>query len=264
MNQQEQKNQNKKEESNRPVALSVSDKAKTIGLLVPALLLCVGFIAGLCWFLRPAVSETEKRELTPFPTFTIDSFLSGEFTESVSLWYADTFPGREGFIKGYHGVQSLFGMRGEQFQGNVGEEVPDGPMDPTDIPVDRPSDGGEGGEQVGGYYVSGDTAYELYAFNDAAARRYAALINKAAASLEGKATVYDMVIPLHYSFALSDKVQDSMSLPDSGQVIDYIYSGLDKSVKTVDAYAALMAHREEYILLPHRSPLDGHGGVLRL
>ena len=237
---------NHQDNNNKPRA-PISDKAKTVGLILPVLLLCVGFIAGLCWFLRPATSETEKRELTEFPAFTVESFLSGEFTDQVSLWYADTFPVREGFIKAYHGIQSLFGIRGEQFQqGDMGDDIPDGPMDPN-TPVDRPTNGGEGGEQVGGYYLVGDTAYELYAFSKANAPIYTSLMNKAAATLEGKAKVYDLIIPLHYSFALSAEVQDQHKLPDAGQAIDYMYSGMNDNVHTVNAYAALMAHKDEYI-----------------
>ena len=233
--------------NNKTPRPAVSDKAKTLGLILPVLLLCVGFLAGLCWFLRPATSETEKRELTEFPAFTVESFLSGEFTDQVSLWYADTFPGREGFIKAYHGIQSLFGIRGEQFQqGDMGDDIPDGPMDPN-TPVDRPTNGGEGGEQVGGYYLVGDTAYELYAFSQANAQTYDSLMNKAATTLEGKAKVYDLIIPLHYSFALSAEVQDQHKLPDAGQAIDYMYSGMNDNVHTVNAYAALMAHKDEYI-----------------
>ncbi len=238
-------NEQEKDRSPRPL---LSDTARLLGILLPTLLMCVGFVVGLCWFARPTVSETEKRELTPFPTLTVDSFLSGEFTEQVSLWYADTFPGRESFIKAYHGISSLYGIRNEQYQGAVGDAVPDAPMgDDTDEPADRPVSGGESGEQVGGYYVSGDTAYELYAFSEVGARRYAAVINKAAALLAGQATVYDAVIPLHYAVALSAEVQDSMSLPDSGQVISYLYSGMEDGVHTVDVYNALMAHRDAYI-----------------
>lgn len=227
---------------------AVSGGAKALGLLLAVLVLCVGFVAGLCWFLRPATSETEKRDLTEFPTFTLSSFLSGEFTDQVSLWYADTFPGREGLIKAYHGVESLFGFRGEQFQqGDVGDDVPDGPMGSPQLPVDRPLSGGEGGEQVGGYYLAGDTAYELYAYSESGAQTYASLMNRASTLLEGKAKLYDMVVPLHYSVALSARVQDSMKLPDQSKVIRYMYSGMNQSVTTVDVYAALMAHREEYI-----------------
>ena len=241
-------------ENNTHTRPAVSDRAKVLGLILPALVLCAGFLLGLCWFLRPAESETEKRELTKFPTFTMDTFLSGEFTDQVSLWYADTFPGREGLIKAYHGVESLFGIRGEQFQqGDVGDIVPEGQMPdgPVDEP-DRPVNGGESsngadGEKVGGYYLSGDTAYELYAYSESGARTYASLMNEAARLTAGKARVYDLIIPLHYSLALSAEVQGSMDLPDAGKVIPYMYSGMNSDVHTVDAYAALMAHRDEYI-----------------
>ena len=233
----------------QPSRAPVSDKAKAVGLILSVLLLCVGFLTGLCWFLRPAVSETEKRELTEFPAFTVESFLSGEFTDQLSLWYADTFPGREGLIKAYQGIESLYGIRGEQFQqGEVGDTIPDGPMDDDpELPVDRPTSGGEGGEQVGGYYLVGDTAYELYSFSTTGAKTYASLMNKAAATLEGKAKVYDLIIPLHYSFALSAEVQDQHNLPDAGEAIAYMYSGMNDGVHTVDAYTALMNHRDEYI-----------------
>ena len=236
---------NTNNQSTRP---AVSDRAKALGLLIPVAVLCVGFILGLCWFIRPTESETEKRELTKFPTFTVESFLSGEFTDQVSLWYADTFPGREGLIKAYHGVESLFGLRGEQFrQGELGDEVPEGQMPDGPVEPDRPTDGGEGGEKVGGYYLSGDTAYELYAYSESGARTYASLMNRAAVTLEGKANLYDLVVPLHYSFALSAEVQDSMSLPDAGKFIPYVYSGMNSEVNTVDVYTALMAHKDEYI-----------------
>ena len=226
---------------------AVSDKAKALGLLIPVAVLCIGFLLGLCWFIRPDKSETEKRELTKFPAFTVESFLSGEFTDQVSLWYADTFPGREALITVYHGIENLYGIRGEQLQqGDVGDAVPDGPMDPS-APADRPVDGGEGGEKVGGYYLSGDTAYELYAYSESGARTYASLMNRAAVILEGQANLYDLVVPLHYSVALSAEVQDQYGLPDAGKFIPYIYSGMNGEVNTVDVYSALLAHRDEYI-----------------
>ena len=232
---------------NRP---PIGDRAKTLGVLIPVLILCLGFLLGLLWFLRPTVSETEKRELTKFPKFTTEDFLSGKWTDSISVWYADTFPGREGLIGAYHSIQSLFGIRTEQFELGAGDEVPDetmGEMPPETTPADRPVSGGESGEQVGGYYLSGNTAYELYSFSDAGARRYAALLNRAADALAGKANVDDVIIPLHYSIALGADVQDSMGLPDGGKTIRYMYSGMSDQVHTVDAYNALLSHSDEYL-----------------
>ena len=102
-------------------------------------------------------------------------------------------------------------------------------------------------ESRGGYYLSGDTAYELHAYSESGARTYASLMNKAAEVVAGKAKVYDLIIPFHYTYALGADVQDSMELPDAGEVISYMYSGMNGDVRTVDVHSALMAHREEYI-----------------
>lgn len=239
--------ENKPNTPNVPADLPVARGAKALGIFLPAVILCVGFMIGLCWFLRPAVSETEKRELTPFPSFTLDDVQSGAFTDGVSVWYADTFPGREALIGAYQSIEACFGIRSEQIQiGGGGDDVPTGSMGDTPT-SNRPDSGGEGGETVGNYYISGNTAYELYAFNDAGARRYAALLNQAAASLGDRATVYDMVIPLHYSYALGADLQDELNLPNAGEVTSYLYSGMHDAVHTVDAHSALMAHRDEYL-----------------
>ena len=69
----------------------------------------LGFVLGLAFFLRPSYSESEKRELTPFPTFTLTDFASGKYTEQVSTWFADTFPFREGLISLNDTIMSLKG-----------------------------------------------------------------------------------------------------------------------------------------------------------
>ncbi len=226
-----------------------SDTARGVGIIVCAAVFVLFAIIGLLWFARPTESETEKRELTEFPALTWDSFLSGEWTSDISVWYADTYPLRDGMIGAYHAIQSLYGVRTEQVVIGSGDEVPDGDMgDIGDVPVvTPPTTGGEGGQTIGGYYLVGDTAYELYYFNQNNAKVYASLINRAADKLDGKAQVYDMVVPLHYTFALGTDVQKDLKVADGQAVVKYIYSGLDDNVTSVDVYSALMAHRDEYI-----------------
>lgn len=226
-----------------------SDTARGLGILVCAAVFLVMAIIGLLWFARPTESEAEKRELTEFPAFTWDSFVSGKWTNDIGVWYADTYPLREGMIKVYHAIQSLYGIRTEQVVIGSGDEVPSGGMeDGGDVPtLAPPSTGGEGGQTVGGYYLVGDTAYELYYFNQNNARVYASLIKRAADKLDGKAKVYDMVIPLHYTFALGADVQKDLGVADGGAAMKYIYSGLGDKVTSVDVYTALMEHRDEYI-----------------
>ncbi|MBQ3276526.1 MAG: hypothetical protein IJH47_05660, partial [Oscillospiraceae bacterium] len=66
--------------------------------------------AALILPLRPTRSETEKRELTRFPSFTWESFLRGEYLSDVGLWSSDTDPGRDGRLAAHREIQSVHGL----------------------------------------------------------------------------------------------------------------------------------------------------------
>ena len=196
----------------------------------------IGFLLGLALFLRSSYSESEKRELTKFPTFTVSTFLSGAYTEQVSTWFADTFPFREGLISLNDTVMSLKGFGSEQFQSgaaNLGGEQSQGG---EDVKV----------ETIAGYYIQGDTAYEMYYQNKTNSARYSALINTAADKLKSKAKVYTVVVPLAYAY--NDKVLKKTDATDPKAAIDSIYADIThKNAYKVDAYAALGAHKDEYL-----------------
>ena len=60
--------------------------------------------------LRPTESMREKRRLTQFPDFSVESLLSGDYFDGISTWYSDTFPGRQGWLdvatamNNFHGI----------------------------------------------------------------------------------------------------------------------------------------------------------------
>ena len=65
--------------------------------------------------LRPETSVREKRRLREFPPFTMESLLSGEYFDGISLWFSDTFPGREGMLEVSDRMNALHGLnRGVQ------------------------------------------------------------------------------------------------------------------------------------------------------
>ena len=80
--------------------------------------------------LRPSVSEMEKRELTKFPEFSVQSLASGDFTKGIDTWFADTFPLRDVFFQINGFVQSLYGIKTVIVTGPVeqGDEIPDAPF----------------------------------------------------------------------------------------------------------------------------------------
>jgi len=222
---------------------SKTDAIKTA--LFVAVMAIFAFI-GLLFFLRPTVSETEKRELTKFPEFTLESFLSGEFTSQVSLWFADTYPLREGMISANSSLESLYGFNSEQIvMGGDADDIPDTPSDPSDV-VFNPTDDGSG-EKVSGLYVNADVAYQLYSFNEQNSKSYVALINNFATRVDGKAQVYDLIAPLHYQIALSVETAQKYGASDGEKAIDYMYSLLSDSVTSVDALSEMRAHNGEYL-----------------
>ena len=126
-----------------------TDKLKIILSVSVLVILCV---IGLAFFARPTVSETEKRELTKFPTFTVEAFLSGEYTSGISLWFSDTFPLREPMIQANSAINQLYGIKGEQVViKDEADDIPDAPGSGGFNPTD---DGG--GDGIGGLYVNGD------------------------------------------------------------------------------------------------------------
>ena len=220
----------------------------TVKILLFVGVMVAGFIIGLAFFARPSTSESEKRELTKFPKFTISEFLSGDFTNEVSLWYSDTYPLREPMIAASNSLENIYGVRGEQIiGGGEGDDIPDEPTGSTDKEVVfNPTDDGKG-EGFEGMYLNGSTAYQLYYFNQQNSDSYVALINKFAAEIGSKAKVYDMIVPLHYQIALSEATRDKYGASDCAEAIDYMYSRLSDGILTVDTLPELISHNTEYL-----------------
>ncbi len=55
-------------------------------------------IVNIFQFNRPTESEVEKRRLAEFPKFSLASLASGEFTEGINSFFADTFIGRDKIV----------------------------------------------------------------------------------------------------------------------------------------------------------------------
>ena len=65
--------------------------------------------------------------------------------------------------------------------------------------------------------VVDDAAYELYTYLDDVATNYAKSINKVAENLDGKADVYDLVIPLSSGITFPDNLRDEIKSLISGK-----------------------------------------------
>ena len=84
-------------------------------------------VAGCLIPLRPTRSESEKRDLAAFPKITLAGVWDGSFFRDFSLWYGDTFPGREDMIHTQSQLKELYGLRRQEIHGTAskGDEIPE-------------------------------------------------------------------------------------------------------------------------------------------
>jgi hypothetical protein len=235
---------------------------------------------------RPSYSEVEKRELTKLPEFSIDALVSGDYFDDISLWFSDTFPLCDEFVSLNTKLTNAFGINTVQVHGDIqqGDEIPDivssevsSSSEPSQtesvIETDKntesevsseeavtstiesiPEETGPAVEQLGAMLIVDNAAYEYYNFNQATADNYAATVNRAAAILEGKSKVYDMIIPTSMAITLPESYSGSTNSSDQKKAIDYMYSIMAPNVNRVNVYDTLLNHKDEYIYFPSKFP----------
>lgn len=221
--------------------------------------LAVMFVIGLLWFLRPDTSVIEKRSLTAFPELTWSAFWDGSFFQSLDTWYADTYPLREGLIAGSQAMADHYGLRGEQIVGESisADEIPDDPNALAAEPVsqfqeeaDTPLEDGtvtELGELQGQIYITNNSGYGLYYFNQEGADAFAATMNQVYANVKDKVNLYVMICPISAGVMLDQSVLDDMKCSNERDAIEYVYGRMEEGIHTVSAFDRLKKHNAEYI-----------------
>ncbi len=212
---------------------------------------------------RPDYSDVEKRELTKFPEFTFSKLLSGDYFDGINLWFSDTFPLRDNFVELNTELTNKYGINNVQVHGEIieGDEIPEvekpeesKPVDSTNTqskpepiitPTPQPQEPAV--EKLGAMLIVDNAAYEYYNFNQTVADSYAATVNRAAALLNGKSKVYDVIIPTSMAITLPENFNGSTNSSDQKKAIDYMYSKMADNVTKVDTYTTLMNHKNEYI-----------------
>lgn len=240
----------------------------TWGVRAFGAVMAVGCVAGLLVFAHPATSQLEGRELTKFPEFTLDSFLDGSYLEQVSLWYSDTFPGRDVLVnlgqdlKGLYGIQPETSLVGGNVQADelppleteqpaIDEQEPQAPEEPkerekVEVPTEEAMAADVQKNIMSGLYVKDGAAYSIYYFSQEAVENYTAAISTAADKLAGVANVYSVIVPNNSAALLDESVLESLGGTDQAKAIDYFNSLYSLNVRTVPILDVLRDHRSEY------------------
>lgn len=228
--------------------------------------------------LRPQRSYAEKRDLARFPEFSFSALVSGDYFDGISLWFSDTFPGREKWITLAQYDDSLYGYSDIYIQGDipVTETVPvilENPtpatsptqsavstqsvkesVPPVTEPVTEPGwggvDAGDAAEIIRDMtaFQIGDSAFIYQNFSQATSDSYAAVVNELAQKLQDKGvTVISAPTPTAVGVLIEDEYQQKLGSVSQVKIQEYINSRLDPQVVAVDTVNALIDHNDEYI-----------------
>ena len=244
----------------------------------------LGAFLGLLFFARPKTSEKEKRSLAKYPSFTMKTFLNGEYFSDVSTWYSDTYPFRDALVsadqklKGLYGIESKTMMVGEEKQADEIPDINDNTEAVTETTTAATTEAATENTEAGAtteattekvrevdppdskgmdeeiqnqiqqnLYVKGDAAYSVYYFGKENCTNYVAALNNVAAELKGQTTVYNILVPNNSGVMLSEDELSKLAGSDQEQAIDYYYSIESDDVKTVDTIKTLREHNDEYL-----------------
>ncbi len=108
-------------------------------------------------------------------------------------------------------------------------------------------DGTDGTLYSSTLYLYKNTGYNLFFSTDKVAKHYATAVNKIAAGLDKKITVYNMVVPNHTEFGLPTRIGKSVENVSQADNIRTIYKNLNSRVTGINCYNALSEHNSEYI-----------------
>ena len=101
--------------------------------------------------------------------------------------------------------------------------------------------------ETGSIYVYGDTGYERFYYTAKGCEEYASMVNNVKAKLPETTDVYAIVVPNSAGIMLTESAQKKMGSDDQKKAIDYTYSLMDDSVKTVETFDTLKNHNGEYL-----------------
>lgn len=269
----------KKTAPNRKAVVRIRRIAYSAASFLFILLLAIMVIFSFDFSHRPSFSESEKRELAEFPEFSFSSLFSGDYFDGINLWFSDTFPFRDTFVKASTQIKKLLGVGQtiHHFSENIGDAIPELEEESQSVlditPVipevnsendlmkpalpsvnnDNPTASkGENGNVIeqnfSSIYIYGNTGYEYYNFVRSTADEYINAINSAASdAAKNSINFYNMIIPTSIDITLNASARAKLNSSDQKDAINYMNSSMNQNVKKVQIFDLLKAHADEYI-----------------
>lgn len=252
-------------------------KSSGLGLALPFLIV-LGLLTVISFMipLRPTQSQMEKRNLAEFPDFTWESLASGSYFDDITLWFSDTFPGREEWLRLSTSISALHGHSEISFTSDINLSQPVATVPPVMereaepagadsekvsspeevIPdmADKQPSGVDAGEDVdielgdGALIQIGDAVFNQVGFTEVYSQQYAASVSRLADAVADQGIrVISAPAPTAIGILVDTQYLEKLNCADQNATIQYLHSLMSDNVITVDTFAALSPHRDEYV-----------------
>ncbi|HVD96554.1 MAG TPA: DHHW family protein [Cytophagaceae bacterium] len=226
---------------------------------------------------KKKISETEKRMLCPFPTFTSTNLFSGNYADSLELYYADNFPFRETLVQLASSTKNLYGYRADDVmiynieqkdEQAVKVEKPGATQKMDTISVDSITVAQldsmvvldtmkNEGEYVKSVFIYGGRAFQIFGGTSNTAKSFASMVNKYEQTLGEEVKFYCMEIPTPIDYYLPAKYKNKNNYEKKN--IDLLYAALDSGVVRVHAFEEMQKHTDEYLFFNTDHHWTGRG-----
>lgn len=228
---------------------------KAAGVAIFAIILTIGALTGMFWFARPSVSALENRNLTEFPAFSWNGLWDGSWFSQASLWYADTYPGRETLVARANALKNLYGIQsssqmigGKSSADAIPEDGKAASITPrTEIPDNYDVRQDVMDQIMEGELIQNGSAYGIYYYVDEAAQGYIQALNQAAEQLKGTTQVYSLLIPNNSGVMLDEQTLAGTGGSNQSQAIDYYFTQYNDAITPVPVIERLIEHNDEYL-----------------
>lgn len=234
--------------------------------LVLSVLTVISFIIPM----RPTFSDSEKRELTPFPEFSVEALVSGDYFDDITLWFSDTFPGREGWITlsqqttNFHGhaeiaiegplvVSDAVPVQTEPAEMPEAEPVENvGKTEETTAPTEEAGWGGVDAANaeidLGAAIQIGDAGFNQIGFSEFQSDRYVDTMNRFAKAVESHgARLVSAPCPTSVGIMVEEDYLSMLGCAPQDEIIGYLHENMDDSIVKVDTFTNLVEHNDEYV-----------------
>lgn len=255
-------------------------RQKNQTLVVISFLVCL-LVIGVLHLILPEedISVDEGRSLNHFPKLQYEDALTGEQAVKIEKWYNDQFPFRDSFIRAGKSWRTIAypnlnpdGLAIFLIPDEQGVDIPDTtdpepepepsqtspsdpnqsdtsqaptepePTEPVEPPPLDPVDEIINTKQL---LIINKRAMERYYGNEEKLKAYASRLNALDKKLGEGVQVYSLIAPTAIELYAPDEHHSGYS--SQVMCIGIVRDALDPAIKSVDAYDALLYHRDQYI-----------------